>query len=135
MTYNINKQYTFYFYDAMLNVDDDYYKPVKYINLNNNDANYDYYESKTNKNMKVKQYLLLIKPHLSDLIDNYRCKMNKCSIQLSMSVNFLISNFKKDTRVFDLTTNFQEFDFYGDTNNTIASLITSLINDYKNKKS
>ena len=56
MTYNINKQYTFYFYDAMLNVDDDYYKPVKYINSNNNDVNYDYYESKTNKNMKVKQY-------------------------------------------------------------------------------
>ena len=93
MTYNINKQYTFSFYDAMLNVDDDYYKPMKYINLNNNDANYDYYESKTNKNMKVKQYLLLIKPHLSDLIDNYTCKMNKCSIQLSMSVNILISNF------------------------------------------
>ena len=134
MTHNINKQYTFSFYDAMLNVDDDYYKPVKYINLNNNDANYDYYESKTNKNMKVKQYLLLIKPHLSDLIDNYRCKMNKCSIQLSMSVNFLISNFKKDTRVFDLTTNFEEFDFYDDTNNIITSLITSLINNYKNKK-
>ena len=129
MTYNINKQYTFSFYDAMLNVDNDYYKPVKYINLNNNDANYDYYESKTNKNMKVKQYLLLIKPHLSDLIDNYRCKMNKCSIQLRMSVNFLISNFKKDKRVFDLTTNFQEFDFHDDTNNIITSLITSLIND------
>ena len=134
MTYNINKQYTFSFYDAMLNVDDDYYKPVKYINLNNNDANYDYYESKTNKNMKVKQYLLLIKPHLSDLIDNYRCKMNKCCIQLSMSVNLLISNFKKDTHLFDITTNFQEFDFYDDTNNIITSLITSLINDYKNKK-
>ena len=118
----------------MLNVDDDYYKPVKYINLNNNDANYDYYESKTNKNMKVKQYLLLIKPHLSDLIDNYRCKMNKCSIQLSMSVNFLISNLIRNTRVFNLTTNFEEFDFYGNTNNIITSLITSLINNYKNKK-
>ena len=127
MTYNINKQYTFSFYDAMLNVDNDYYKPIKYINLN--DANYDYYQSKTNKNMKVKQYLLLIKPHLSNLIDNYRCKMNKCSIQLRMSVNFLISNFKKDKRVFDLTTNFQEFDFHDDTNNIITSLITSLIND------
>ena len=124
MTYKINKQYTSSFYDAMLNVDDDYYKPVKYINLNNNDANYNYYECKTNKNMKVKQYLLLIKPHLSDLIDNYRCKMNKCSIQLSMNVNFLISNFKKDTRVFGLTTNFEEFDFYDNTNNIITSLIT-----------
>ena len=134
MAYNINKQYIFSFYDAMLNVDDDYYKPMKYINLNNNDANYDYYQSKTNKNMKVKQDLLLIKPHLSDLIDNYRCKMNKCIIQLSMSVNILIYNFKKDTHVFDLTTNFQEFDFYDDTNNIITSLITSLINDYKNKK-
>ena len=134
MTYNINKQYTFSFYDAMLNVGNDYYKPVKYINLNNNDANYDDYESKTNKNMKVKQYLLLIKPHLSNLIENYRCKMNKCSIQLSMSVNFLISNFKKYTRVFDLTTNFEEFNFYDDTNNIITLLITSLINDYKNKK-
>ena len=132
MTHNINKQYTFYFYDAMLNVDDDYYKPLKYINLNNNDANYNYYESKTNKNMKVKQYLLLITPHFSDLIDNYRCKMNKCSIQLSMSVNFLISNFKKGTRVFDLTTNFEEFDFYDDTNNIATSLIPSLINYYKN---
>ena len=84
--------------------------------------------------MKVKQYILLIQPHLSDLIDNYRCKINKCSIQLSMTVNFLISNFKKDTHVFDLTTNFQEFDFYDDTNNIITSLITPLINDYKNKK-
>ena len=107
---------------------------MKHINSNNNDANCDYCKSKTNKNMKVKQYLLLIKPHLSDVIDNYRCKMNKCSIQLSTSVNFLISNFKKDTRVFDLTTNFEEFDFYGDANNIITSLITSLINDYKNKK-
>ena len=106
MTYNISKQYTFSSYDAMLNVDIGYYKRMKYINLNNNDANYDYYESKTNKNMKVKQYLLLIKPHLSDLIHNYRCKMNKYSIQLSMSVNFLISNFIKDTRVFYQTTNF-----------------------------
>ena len=44
MTYNINKQYAFSFYDAMLNVDHDYYKPMKYINLNNNDANYDYCE-------------------------------------------------------------------------------------------
>ena len=84
--------------------------------------------------MKVKQYLLLIKPYLSDLIDNYRCTMNKCSIKLSMSVNFLISNFKKDTRVFDVTTNFQEFDFYDDTNNIITSLIISPINNYKNKK-
>ena len=66
MTYNINKQYTLSFYDAILNVDNDYYKPVKYINLNNNDGNYNYYEIKTNKNMKVKQYLLLIKLHLSN---------------------------------------------------------------------
>ena len=54
MTYNINKHYTFSFYGAMLNVDNDYYKPVRYINLDNDDANYDYYESKTNKIMKVK---------------------------------------------------------------------------------
>ena len=46
MTYNIDKQYTFSFYDTMLNIDNDYYKPVKYINLNNDEANYDYYESK-----------------------------------------------------------------------------------------
>ena len=84
--------------------------------------------------MKVKQYLLLIKPHLSDPIDNYRCKINKCSIQFSMSVNFLISNFKKDICVSNLTNNFQKFDFYDDTNNIITSLIISLINNYKNKK-
>ena len=73
--------------------------------------------------MKVKQYFLFIKPHLSE-----------CSIQLSMSVDFLISNFIKDTRVFDRTTNFEEFDFYGDTNNIITSPIAFLINNYKNKK-
>ena len=49
MTYNINKQYTFSFYDAMLNVDSDYHKLIKYLNLNNNGVNYDYYESKKNK--------------------------------------------------------------------------------------
>ena len=51
-----------------------------------------------------------------------------------MSVNFSISNFIKDARVFDLTTNFEEFDFYDEINNIVTSLITSLINDYKNEK-
>ena len=70
----------------------------------------------------------MIKPHLSYLIDKYRCKMNKCSIQLRMSVNFLFSNFKEYTLVFE------EFDFYDETNNIITSLITSPINNCKNKK-
>ena len=59
--------------------------------------NYKYYESRGDKDKKlsVKQYLYMIMPYLSDLINdhkNIRNESNEWKIQLNMSVNFISSN-------------------------------------------
>ena len=77
------------------NDDDNYYKPVLVKSSFKN--NYKYYESRGDKDKKlsVKQYLYMIMPYLSDLINdhkNIRNESNEWKIQLNMSVNFISSN-------------------------------------------
>ena len=77
--------------------DDNYYKPVL-VKTSFKDG-YKYYESRGDKDKKlsVKQYLYMIMPYLSDLINdhkNIRNESNEWKIQLNMGVNFISS---KDT--------------------------------------
>ena len=55
-----------------LSIDEDYYKPI--IAKNAFDANYIQYESKRDKakNLSIKKYLKMIKPYLSDLINDHK---------------------------------------------------------------
>ena len=74
---------------------DDYYKPVLIKSSFKN--NYKYYESRGDKDKKlsVKQYLYMIMPYLSDLINeqkNNRDGSNEWKIKLNMGVNFISSN-------------------------------------------
>ena len=75
--------------------DDNYYKPVLVKSSFKN--NYKYYESRGDKDRKlsVKQYLYMIMPYLSDLINDHKNignESNEWKIQLNMSVNFISSN-------------------------------------------
>ena len=55
-----------------LAIDEDYYKPI--IAKSAFDGNYIQYESKGNKgnNLSIKKHLKMIKPYLSDLINNHK---------------------------------------------------------------
>ena len=83
--------------------DDNYYKPVLVKSSFKN--NYKYYESRGDKDKKlsVKQYLYMIMPYLSDLINDHKAirnESNEWKIQLNMSVNFISSNDTGEIRTF-----------------------------------
>ena len=83
--------------------DDNYYKPIFVKSSFKN--YYKYYESRGDKDKKlsVKQYLYMIMPYLSDLINdhkNIRNESNERNIQLNMSVNFISSNDTGEIRTF-----------------------------------
>ena len=78
------------------NIDDnDYYKPIL---INSSfDENYKFYETKDNKDKKlsIEQYLDMIKPYLSDLINENKAieiSSNEWKIQINMHINFVSSN-------------------------------------------
>ena len=82
---------------------DNYYKPVLVKNYFK--PGYKYYESRgdRDKKLSVKQYLYMIMPYLSDLINghkNIRNEFNEWKIQLNMSVNFISSNDTGEIRTF-----------------------------------
>ena len=66
---------------------------------------YKYYESRGDKDkrLSVKQYLYMIMPYLSDLINDHRAirnESNEWKIQLNVSVNFISSNDTGEIRTF-----------------------------------
>ena len=82
--------------------DDNYYKPVL-VKTSFKDG-YKYYESRgdRDKKLSVKQYLYMIMPYLSDLINDHKAirnESNEWKIQLNMSVNFISSNDTGEIRI------------------------------------
>ena len=63
----------------------DYQKPIKTNSVFN--SNYREYKSNRNKNknLSLKEYLDMIKPYLSDIINNHK----KWEIQLTMPISFI----------------------------------------------
>ena len=75
--------------------DDDYYKPI--LVKSSFDENYKCYESRGDKDKKlsIEQYLDMIKPYLSDLINENKAieiSSNEWKIQINMHINFVSSN-------------------------------------------
>ena len=68
--------------------DDDYYKPIKNENSAFN-GNYIEYESRgeKDKNLSPKKYLDIIRPYLSDMINDYKTQ-SEWKIQLTMLIFF-----------------------------------------------
>ena len=82
---------------------DNYYKPAL-VKTSFKDG-YKYYESRgdRDKKLSVKQYLYMIMPYLSDLINGHRTirnGSNEWKIQLNMSVNLISSNSTGEIRNF-----------------------------------
>ena len=68
-----------------LPIDEDYYKPT--LVKNGYKSNYNQYESKGDKILTVKEYLSLIEPYLTNMINDYKSK-GEWKIQLTAEINF-----------------------------------------------
>ena len=95
-------------------VDEDYYKPV--IARGSFNSSYIQYESKGDKgqNLSIKEYLNMIKPYLSDIINDHKTRglvrchsgnkawleetSNEWKIQLTMTISFISSKDSNETR-------------------------------------
>ena len=100
---------------ALNGIDENYYKPIRTKSAFN--GNYIEYESKgdKDKNLSPKEYLDMIRPYLSDIINNHKTPKNlrvhssnevidyetqfgEWKIQLTMSINFISSKDSDETR-------------------------------------
>ena len=80
---------------------DDYYKPILVKSSFN--ESYKYYESRGDKDKKllIEQYFDVIKPYLSDLINDHKAietSSNEWKIQINMHINFVSSNHTGEIR-------------------------------------
>ena len=96
--------------------------------------NYKYYESRGDKDKKisVKQYLHMIMPYLSDLINDH--KTNEWKIQINMHVNFITFNDTGKTRTVFVWSNNEEIRLGNETNDIIKRLINSFLTNYQNEE-
>ena len=96
--------------------------------------NYKYYESRGDKDKKisVKQYLHMIMPYLSDLINDH--KTNEWKIQINMHVNFITFNDTGKTRTIFVWSNNEEIRLGNETNDIIKRLINSFLTNYQNEE-
>ena len=85
-------------------IDEDYYKPIKTKSAFN--GNYIEYESKEDKdkNLSPKEYLDMISPYLSDMINDHKPR-REWKIKLTMSINFISSKDSDETRFLHTKSN------------------------------
>ena len=104
-----------------MSIDEDYYKPIKIKGAFNN--NYILYESKRDKgkNLSIKKYRNMIKPYLSDIINDHKTQgkwrihsrykiiehktQSEWKIQLTMAVNFISSKDSDEARTMHAKSN------------------------------
>ena len=133
-----------------MSIDEDYYKPI--ITKGSFNNSYLHYESMGDKgkNLSIKKYIDMIRPYLSDIINNHKTQ-GKCrihsdnkiiehktqsewKIQLTMKINFISS--KKDS---DETCNMStksnniEVMMGSETDEVIEDLFKSLLQRYQEK--
>ena len=113
------------------NVDDnDYYKPI--LVKRSFKENYQYYESLGDKDKKlsVTQYLNMIKPYLSDLINDQKAvenNSNEWKIQINMHVNFVSSNDTGEIHTIFVWSDNEEIRLGNETDDIIKRLINSFL--------
>ena len=121
-----------------MSIDEDCYEPI--IVKTAFDVNYIQYESKGDKgkNLSIKRYLKMIKPYLSDLINNHKTHgsaryhsgnkswvektSSEWEIQLTMAINFIYSKDSDETRTMHTKSNNVEIMIGSDTNEIIKGL-------------
>ena len=130
-----------------MSIDEDYYEPI--IVKTAFDDNYIQYESKGDKgkNLSIKRYLKMIKPYLSDLINNHKTHglvryhsddkswqeetSSEWKIQLTMAINFISSKDSDKTRTMHTKSNNVEIMIGSETNEIIMELFESFLQKYQ----
>ena len=156
----LSKTKKYYDYDAIeyrgirnvkdlfdLPIDEDYYKPIITKGTFNN--NYIRYESKGDKgkNLPIKKYLSMIRPYLSDIINDHKTRGlvryhsgNKTwveeapsawKMQLTMTINFISSKDSDETRTMHTKSNNVEIMMCSETGEIIEELFKSFLQKYQ----
>ena len=124
-----------------MSIDEDYYKPI--IVKSAFDGNYIQYENRGDKgkNLSIKRYLKMIKPYLSDLINNDKTHdlvryhsgnkswleetSSEWKVQLTMAINFISSKDSDETRTMHTKSNNVEIMIGSKTDEIIEDLFES----------
>ena len=126
---------------------DAYYKPILIINTKHDKD----YVSKVVNDLSLRQYLLLVKPHLPTLINKHKNESNKWGIQLIMQICFIdpnerpthslnLFNCSKEIKpigksyIYEVSSNVEEIKFDTDTNEITYQLVKTLIYNYEGMK-
>ena len=116
---------------------DDYYKPI--LVKSSFKENHKYYESRgdQDKTLSATQYLNMIKPYLSDLINDQKAienNSNERKIQINMHVNFVSSNDNGENRTIFVWSDNEEIRLGNETDDIIKRLINSFLNNYQKEE-
>ena len=116
---------------------EDYYKPI--LVKSSFKENYKYYESRGDKDKKlsIEQYLDMIKPYLSDLINENKAietSSNEWKIQINMHINFVSSNDTGEIRTVFVWSDNEEIRLGNETDDIVKRLINSFLNNYQKEK-
>ena len=130
-----------------MSIDEDYYKPIIARGVLN--SSYIQYESKREKgkNLSIKEYLNMIKPYLSDIINNHKtCGLvryhsgnktwveetsSEWKIQLTMAINFISSKDSDETRTMHTKSNNVEIMMGSETDEIIKDLFEFFLQKYQ----
>ena len=130
-----------------MSIDEDYYKPI--IVKSAFDDSYIQYESsrEKGKNLSIKKYLKMIKPYLSDLINNHKTHglvryhsgnkswleetSSEWKIQLTIAINFTSSKDSDETRTIHTKSNNVETMIGSETNEIIKDLFESFLQKFQ----
>ena len=130
-----------------MSIDEDYYKPIIAKDCFNN--NYVLYESigDKGKNLSIKRYFDMIRPYLSDIINNHKtqvkwrihsgnkiieCKtQSEWKIQLTIAIKFFSLKDSDETRTMHAKSDNVEIMMGSETNEVIEELFNLFCKDIK----
>ena len=130
-----------------MSIDEDYYKLIIIKGAFN--SNYIRYESKGDKgkNLSIKKYLNMVKPYLSDIINDHKTHglvryhsgnktlveetPSEWKIQLTMAINFISSKDSNETRTMHTKSNNVEIMMGGETDEIIEERFKSFLQKYQ----
>ena len=115
---------------------EDYYKPILVKSSFN--ESYKYYESRGDKDKKlsIEQYFDVIKPYLSDLINDHKAietSSNEWKIQINMHINFVSSNDTGQIRTVFVWSDNEEIRLGNETDDIVKRL-NSFLNNYQKEE-
>ena len=129
--------HTLVFYCLNLHNNEDYYKPIL-VERSFNES-YKYYKTRGDKDKKlsIEQYLDMIKPYLSDLINENKAiktSSNEWKIQINMHISFLSSNDTGEICTIFVWSDNEETRLGNETDDIVKRLINSFLNNYQKEE-